>query len=456
MTLRRRPTPEEVEHASQGFGQNEQHAQIRELLRRLDWHALWKDDEEEEWIHYPLIPARRLVALFSGPGVGKSLLMLEIAAGLSTGRKVLGYEPAKRYRVLYIDFENDPRGDVRDRLQNMGYGPDDLGHLDYLSFPSIAYLDTPQGANELGSAVDAYGSELVVIDTISRAVMGEENDNDTWLSFYKHSGLAMKHRGVALIRLDHEGKDASKGARGGSAKGTDVDAIWRLSEVIKDERFRLENTKARFLLETKELTLIRHDDPLCHTLEVLSAATDREAKILQYMELADRDDLPTDTGRPKVMEWAKGRGLKARKDVWEEVVKRRRNRAGLVFDTSKDLPQSRGAGQKSETAPEADFVNGAGHLEEPKTPSQNDQELPHGVGGRPGAGPTPETAPLGGVSISTPQGAGAGPEATNGHGRKYEFEPGQRCKGCGREIGAAMALAGLTTHPECQTEVVGS
>jgi hypothetical protein len=28
---------------------------------------------------------------------------------------------------------------------------------------------------------------VVVIDTISRAVGGEENDNDTWLNFYQYT-----------------------------------------------------------------------------------------------------------------------------------------------------------------------------------------------------------------------------------------------------------------------------
>ena len=221
--------------------ENDQHSKVRELLPRLDWHALWEAEDEEEWLLYPLIPARRLIALFSAAKVGKSLLMLEIAAALSTGKKVLDYGPTQRNRVLYIDFENDPRGDVRTRLQDMGYEPGELDYLDYLSFPSLSYLDSAIGASELLAAVEAYGPALVIIDTISRAVGGEENDNDTWLNFYKHTGLMLKQQRVALIRLDHSGKDEGKGQRGGSAKSGDVDAIWTLTVVAK-ERFRLECT----------------------------------------------------------------------------------------------------------------------------------------------------------------------------------------------------------------------
>ena len=36
-----------------------------------------------------------------------------------------------------------------------------------------------------------------------------------------------------MVRLDHTGKDQTKGQRGGSAKYGDVDAVWKLTEVVK-------------------------------------------------------------------------------------------------------------------------------------------------------------------------------------------------------------------------------
>ena len=233
---------------------------IRERLPILDWQALWEDTTEEEWIVEPLLAKRRLVALYSAPKVGKSLLMLELAAAMASGRPVLGNNPTKPIAVLYVDFENDPRGDIRTRLEAMGYGPADLERLCYLSFPTLAKLDTKQGADELLAAIAEYGCEVVVIDTVSRSVAGDENENDTWLNFYRHTGLRLKQAEVAMIRLDHSGKDESKGQRGGSAKSGDVDAVWRLAKLGED-LFRLTCEANRFPITEQLVDLKRVEDP---------------------------------------------------------------------------------------------------------------------------------------------------------------------------------------------------
>lgn len=258
-------------------------AQVREEFKAIDWHELWADETEDEWLLPPLIPARRLVALFSKPKAGKSLLMLELAVLVSQGRdrapdtratgaRALGADLGAPRRVLYVDFENDPRGDVRSRLQAMGYGPDDLTNLVLLSFPRMAYLDTYMGGQQLLAIAKAYGVDLVVIDTISRAVGGEENANDTWLGFYRNTGMPLKDAGVACIRLDHTGKDEGKGMRGGSAKYGDVDAVWQLTQ-ISDTVLRLVCTDNRLPIAQKVLDLKRQLNPLRHVVDTNGTGT---------------------------------------------------------------------------------------------------------------------------------------------------------------------------------------
>jgi hypothetical protein len=257
---------------------------VADNLPRVDWHDLWQQEQKEEWIVEPLLAARRLVALYSAPKVGKSLLMLEIAAAVANGKAMLGYQaPSRAYRTLYVDFENDPRADVRERLESMGYGPDDLDNLVMLSFPTMNYLDTEAGSLELLAAIRYYGCEIVVVDTVSRAIGGEENENDTWLKFYKHTGLKLKQEGVALIRLDHAGKDESKGQRGGSAKSGDVDAVWRMSK-DGDDTFRLQCEAQRFPISETDLTLRRIEDGSGLRHEVVgNPAKDRHERVLDAL-----------------------------------------------------------------------------------------------------------------------------------------------------------------------------
>ena len=85
---------------------------IRDRFPALDWHALWLSDEAGqgiEWIVEPVLPAHGAVAIYSAPGVGKSLLSLELAAGIASGRSTFGSGCREPRSVLYLDHENRPR-----------------------------------------------------------------------------------------------------------------------------------------------------------------------------------------------------------------------------------------------------------------------------------------------------------------------------------------------------------
>ena len=81
--------------------------------------------------------------------------------------------------VVYCDYEMT-QADVVERLYDMGYGPDsDLSRLCYALLPDLV-LDTPDGGKALMKLVDGVQQQwpehhlVVVVDTISRAVVGGE------------------------------------------------------------------------------------------------------------------------------------------------------------------------------------------------------------------------------------------------------------------------------------------
>ncbi|WP_054953067.1 AAA family ATPase [Flaviflexus massiliensis] len=300
---------------------------VREHLPILDWHALWEQDDEEEWILEPLIAKRRGIVIYSPPKVGKSLFSLEMAVHISRGEPWLGTTIDAPHNVLYVDYENDPRGDTRARLQAMGYGPDDLQNLKMLSFPTLDGLDTSKGAQQLLAACQVYECDIVIIDTISRAVDGDENENDTWLAFYRNTGLLLKQNEITMVRLDHTGKDESKGQRGGSAKSGDVDAIWKLSKVTEDgSKLQLKLDDARMQITDRTLILDRITDPLHHKVAGAGQMAAWDAKVNEIIQALDDHGFDRDVGRGKARELLKGLGIVARNETISEAIRQRKNR----------------------------------------------------------------------------------------------------------------------------------
>jgi AAA domain len=225
----------------------------------IDWSTFWdRDRSEAEWVYPDVLARGRGHALYAVHKTGKSLLMLYLAAEIATGP-----EPSV---VVYLDYEMT-EVDVFDRLDDMGYGPDtDFSRLRYALLPTLPPLDTAAGAEALTELVDGVQSEwpehhvVVVIDTISRAVRGKENDADTFRDFYFHTGIRLKRRGITWARLDHGGKSPEQGQRGSSSKGDDVDVVWKLTKTQNGVTLHRELSRMEWVPEN--VVLGRFDDPL--------------------------------------------------------------------------------------------------------------------------------------------------------------------------------------------------
>jgi hypothetical protein len=239
--------------------------ELMQVTGLIDWDALWADETEERWFVKDLLCEGRAHACPAESGIGKSLLWAEVGAGLASGRSVLGYPAQEPIRVLYLDHENTPKGDIKPRLQAMGYKPEDLENFFYLSFPGIEALNTKLGGKSLSELVDYFQPNLVFIDTFSRFVEGDENSSKVAQDFYEHAGRELKRKRIAYLRIDHIGKDASRGARGSSAKIDDLDLIWTMAKTKDANVFILKNQKARVPITQQEILIERTLSPLKHT-----------------------------------------------------------------------------------------------------------------------------------------------------------------------------------------------
>ena len=283
----------------------------------IDWDALWADQTAIQWLCEPILPAGRLVSLYSPPGVGKSLLALELAAAITRGAPCLGTD-TQQHPVLYLDYENVEL-DVRDRLQNMGLAPADLRALHYWSFPTLPPLDSPEGGQALLQAASHVRAGLVFIVTLSRCVAGDENDAATILALYRCTLMPLKAAGIAVLRLDHTGKDETKGQRGTSAKSGDVDLVWRYEEVIPDQQFLLTNEKHRIRIDELTINIRRQDSPLAHHVDTRTVGQAKRDAILDALR-----NLPLDTGRDVARRTLDQAGIKVRNETLANILRERR------------------------------------------------------------------------------------------------------------------------------------
>jgi hypothetical protein len=300
----------------------------------INWAEFWsKDRAAPEWLLEDVLARGRGHLMYAPRKVGKSLFMLWCSADLAQ-RGVL---------VIYLDYEQG-EDDVHERLSDMGYGADtDLSLLRYWLLPTLPPLDTPEGGRALFEHVDramaAFPGRgvLLVVDTISRAVAGEENDAGTAQGFYAHTGIGLKRREVTWVRLDHAGKDLERGVRGSSSKGDDVDVIWRLAET--DDGVELRRDAARMSWVPERVALRKETDPI---LRYVPRPASWPAGTLDVSRLLDQYGVPLDASYRHAAEVLKANDEGRRQRVVLAALRYRRAGRGAGHTAGHTLPAGTG------------------------------------------------------------------------------------------------------------------
>lgn len=290
----------------------------------VDWSTFWtRDRTQTEWCLDPLWPRGRAINQYAPRGLGKSELTLFCGAALASGRPALGHPGGEPHSVVYLDLEMG-EDDLYDRLTEFGYGPgDDLGALHYYLLPTLPPLNTAEGGAALMDIATTHKADVVIVDTLARIAVGEENSNDTWIGLGTHTLLRLKSEAITSVWLGHAGKDLERGERGGSAKGDAVDCIWEQSRG-DNGAVRLANKKRRsgWVPETVGLRRVEHHGVLSYELteDVYPTGTGDAVNHL------DRLGAPRDMTNRAARALLKEHDIAARSDALAAAVKWRRRR----------------------------------------------------------------------------------------------------------------------------------
>ncbi len=151
------------------------------------------------WIVPDYLPPG-LTFLIGKPKVGKSWLALQLAQSISTGGKVFNRDVEKG-RVLYIALEDNERR-LQDRMKKQGWlsNPGKVQFMLNDTFrDQITALNTG-GGKRLLKYIERQQYRVVIVDTFSRAIQGDQLDPGEMTEAVGHLQQYALEKNIALIR----------------------------------------------------------------------------------------------------------------------------------------------------------------------------------------------------------------------------------------------------------------
>ncbi|MGO9326514.1 MAG: AAA family ATPase [Steroidobacteraceae bacterium] len=194
-----------------------------------------------KWLVKNLLLEGSLAILFGRWGTGKSTFAIELGVAIARAlpwhtRKVRGG------KVVYISCES-PHG-VRLRLsaelKNQGITLDDL-HGNFLEIAARPHLGKAEDVQALIAELQAIGPiELVVVDTLARAMAGtEENSAKDSSILVGNCQTISEKTGACVMLVHHTGKDESRGMRGSSNLPASADTEIELERPSEADNVRI-------------------------------------------------------------------------------------------------------------------------------------------------------------------------------------------------------------------------
>lgn len=123
------------------------------------------------WLWYPYIALGKITLLQGDPGDGKSTMMLNLIAALSSGRDLPDGTPLSRqHRVIYQCSEDGPADTIKPCLEGFGAECRNIAFIKEEADAGLTLED-----ERIRCAISEYKPTLVVIDPI-QAYIGNDSD----------------------------------------------------------------------------------------------------------------------------------------------------------------------------------------------------------------------------------------------------------------------------------------
>jgi archaellum biogenesis ATPase FlaH len=175
-----------------------------------------------EYTVQDFIPSGNIVLLYGESGSKKTYSMLSMAVCIAMGKPWLGFSTIQR-KVLYIDEEMGESWLLR-RLRAAiegEFGTKDIP-MDYVCFPGFK-LDTREGADGLLKEIQEHEYKLVVLDSFSEIMTGDENSKEDTIKVFAAARRIVELTGCTIVIVHHPNRQG--GYRGSSSIKNQVDIM---------------------------------------------------------------------------------------------------------------------------------------------------------------------------------------------------------------------------------------
>lgn len=162
----------------------------------------------EQWLIRPLWGRTSVGLLCGHPKLGKSWLLLELAAAVASGAPALGHFPVERQGPVLLYMAEDALSTVRCRLDAIcGHRRLDLAALDLhvICSPSLR-LDLERDQHRLAASLVHLRPRLLLLDPLVRIHRGDENSSADVSALLGYFRELQRIHDLAIIVVHHANK----------------------------------------------------------------------------------------------------------------------------------------------------------------------------------------------------------------------------------------------------------
>lgn len=214
-----------------------------------------------EWLIEDIIVRDSLVLVYGKPGIGKSFLMVDIAASVAGGVPWQG-RPTGYGSVLSIVAEGVGDLGLRTRAWRLAHDVETIPHLRFIDTPVNLFESKGYQADLLASEISdtVFKPDLVIIDTLARSMPGgdENSAKDTGIVI-DSAELLRRELGCTVVLVHHSGKDG-RVERGSSALQGAVHTQIKLTKA--GEKVTMTCEKQKFAAPFEPITMKLTEVPL--------------------------------------------------------------------------------------------------------------------------------------------------------------------------------------------------